>query len=445
MRQLSRTLWRLCRGRDVLSMAEAARSTLEPLGPTRELAWAYANLSVAVLLDHEVDRSLSAAHRAQRLAEDLNLPDVLSYALNTEACVVAEAGGDGLAMLQRALQIALDAGAAEQAGRAYSNLQTLFIADMRLVEADRCYRDGVAYCDRQDMGTYVTCLRGWHANALDLLGRWDEAVAMCVAILQKVASPVNRLTSLLALGRIHARRGDPTAWGYLDEAVANALGTGEDEWITPARLARAEAHWLGGDLEAARGEVEAAYDGALADNAWVRGSLATWLRRTGSALTPPDDRIAEPDALGLAGRAAQASAAWDRLGCPYVAALTVFDAQTEEGLREALRRFDALGAAAAVQVTRRAMRRHGIKSIPTGTQAATRAHPAGLTRREQEVLGLICAGRTNGQISEQLVISVKTVDHHVSAVLAKLGVPSRALAAAEAHRRGLTRSAAETG
>jgi DNA-binding CsgD family transcriptional regulator len=266
-----------------------------------------------------------------------------------------------------------------------------------------------------------------------------------VPILEIVASPVNRLTSLLALGRIRARRGDPSAWQYLDEAVANALGTGDDEWITPARLARAEAHWLDGDFDAARGEVESAYDGAMTDNAWVRGSLATWLRRTGSSLTPPSDRLAEPDALGQSGRPVQAAAAWDRLCRPYDAALAMFDSQTEEGLREALRRFDALGAAAAVRAARRVMRHRGIRSIPTGTQAATRAHPAGLTRREHEVLDLICAGRTNGQISEQLVISVKTVDHHVSAVLAKLAVPSRTLAAAEAQRLGLTRSVGKTG
>jgi DNA-binding NarL/FixJ family response regulator len=83
------------------------------------------------------------------------------------------------------------------------------------------------------------------------------------------------------------------------------------------------------------------------------------------------------------------------------------------------------------------MRRRGYRSIPTGVHAATRAHPLGLTRREREVLELICAGRTNMEIAQHLVISDRTVDHHVSAVLAKLGVPSRALAAAEAVRLGL--------
>jgi DNA-binding NarL/FixJ family response regulator len=75
------------------------------------------------------------------------------------------------------------------------------------------------------------------------------------------------------------------------------------------------------------------------------------------------------------------------------------------------------------------MRQQGIQSIPVGRRAATREHPLGLTRREREVLALICAGHTNADIAGKLFISAKTVDHHVSAVLEKLGVPSREAAA----------------
>jgi DNA-binding NarL/FixJ family response regulator len=78
-----------------------------------------------------------------------------------------------------------------------------------------------------------------------------------------------------------------------------------------------------------------------------------------------------------------------------------------------------------------------VKSVPSGARATTRAHPAGLTRREREVLELVCAGQTNEEIAGQLFISVKTVDHHVSAVLGKLGVGSRKVAASEAVRLGL--------
>ena len=431
---LTRTLWRLCRGVETVEMAEAAVQTLEPLGPTRELAWAYAIRSNTT---RDLDDSICDARRARGLAEQLGLPDVLSYALNSEACVVAAQGGEWEAMLQRALQVARNADIAEQVGRGYANLHTLLVGDLRLAEAERWYAEGAEYCDEQDIATYLTCLRGWHAIALELLGCWDESVDVAESQLRKVASPVNRLTSLFALGRIQARRGDAAAWQHLDEAIADAVGLAEAEWVAPARLARAEAHWLAGDQAAARAEVEAGYAAVATGDAWRRGALASWLRRTGSALEPPADRIAEPYALALAGRCDAAAAEWDRLGCRYEAALALFDSQTEDGMRDALRRFEALGASAAVAATRRKMRRLGFRSIPSGARATTRAHPLGLTRRESEVLDLICSGRTNGEISERLFISERTVDHHVSAVLAKLGVPSRTAAAAEAARLGL--------
>jgi DNA-binding NarL/FixJ family response regulator len=100
-------------------------------------------------------------------------------------------------------------------------------------------------------------------------------------------------------------------------------------------------------------------------------------------------------------------------------------------LRRALGIFTELGALAAARLTRQQMRELGIKSVPAGPQIATQADPMGLTRREREVLDLICAGCTNAEIATQLFISARTVDHHVSAVLAKLGAPSRSAAAAQ--------------
>jgi DNA-binding NarL/FixJ family response regulator len=87
----------------------------------------------------------------------------------------------------------------------------------------------------------------------------------------------------------------------------------------------------------------------------------------------------------------------------------------------------------------------GVRSIPAGPRTATRAHPKQLTRRESEVLDLICAGYTNAAISAELFISAKTVDHHVSAILAKLGAPNRNAAAAQAARLGLVGGAGAAG
>ena len=87
------------------------------------------------------------------------------------------------------------------------------------------------------------------------------------------------------------------------------------------------------------------------------------------------------------------------------------------------------------------MRTLGLRSIPAGPRTATRANPLGLTRREREVLELICAGHSNAEIAAKLFLSARTVDHHVSAVLAKLGAPTRGAAASRAARLGLAGTA----
>ena len=87
-----------------------------------------------------------------------------------------------------------------------------------------------------------------------------------------------------------------------------------------------------------------------------------------------------------------------------------------------------LGAQPAVNIIRQRLRALGARSVPAGPHTATRERPFGLTRRECEVLELICAEHTNAEIAAKLFISAKTVDHHVSAILAKLDVPTRAAA-----------------
>jgi DNA-binding NarL/FixJ family response regulator len=80
--------------------------------------------------------------------------------------------------------------------------------------------------------------------------------------------------------------------------------------------------------------------------------------------------------------------------------------------------------------TRTALREAGAGSIPRGPTRSTRENPAGLTDRQMEVLELIAMGKTNADIADELFLSPKTVEHHVSAILTKLGVTNRTEAAA---------------
>jgi DNA-binding NarL/FixJ family response regulator len=130
------------------------------------------------------------------------------------------------------------------------------------------------------------------------------------------------------------------------------------------------------------------------------------------------------------------------VGCPYEQALALAEGE-DDAQRSALEIFEELDARPAADALRRAMRTRGVRGIPRGPRAATRSNPAGLTARELEVLALLAEGLPNAGIAGRLFLSPKTVDHHISAVLRKLGVRSRTEAVAAAQRLGILSRATE--
>ena len=175
-------------------------------------------------------------------------------------------------------------------------------------------------------------------------------------------------------------------------------------------------------------------------------------RRAGRLAAPCRPRRGEsrpaagsPYGLQLAGSWDAARASWVEAGCPYQAALCLADAGDEAGLRLALEELLVLEARPAAAIVARRLRDRGVMSVPRGPRATTRQNQYGLTARELEVLVLVNEGLQNGQIADRLVVSVRTVDHHVEAILRKLGAKTAPTPGSPPPRSGWLRPPRELG
>jgi ATP/maltotriose-dependent transcriptional regulator MalT len=250
-------------------------------------------------------------------------------------------------------------------------------------------------------------------------------------------SPINRLFTLICLVRIYQRRGAPEATALMQEAVELAGDSVDATYLAELCLTQIEAAWLAGD----DAEAAAALDRVISRFSYVdryqQGMIAVWARRCGRALDVDPDSAPEMFALPLRGDWRAAADNWLALGCRYEAALALLESTDEAAMREAVALLDEMGATATLVKTQAVMRARGMKAVPRGRRAETRADRFGLTRREREVLDFLCEGLTNADIAARLFLSEKTVDNHVSSVLRKMVVDSRQAAAQKAAEVGL--------
>jgi DNA-binding CsgD family transcriptional regulator len=236
---------------------------------------------------------------------------------------------------------------------------------------------------------------------------------------------------------LHARRGDPAPWTPLEEAREVAERTGQLWWMWQIAAAEAEALWLGGRPEAIADATAETFELATRLGApWPVAELCWW-RRQGGIREPVPAEARGPFELQLRGDWSGAAEAWREAGCPYEAALALAESDDEAALRSALEVLQQLGARPAAAIVARRLRERGARGVPRGLRPATKANPANLTSREVEVLSLVAQGLRNAEVARRLVLSERTVEHHVSSILRKLGVRGRAEATAEAVRLGL--------
>ncbi len=343
----------------------------------------------------------------------------------------------GRADLETSLRLAQEHGFDRHIANAWSNLVSALGEMYRFADTDAYYEAARAFVVERDLDTNRAYLEAWRALSLLYRGRWPEAEELATGLLDGGRSAISRTMALFCLGRLRTRRGDPDNWNVLDQALAAAEPTGTLQRIGPVRAARAEAAWLAGDPVRSAVEAGAAVPLALHHrHPWHVGELGWWLTKAGSPV-PDTSAAAEPWRLQLDGRWRDAADAWSALDCPYEAARALLESDEIAAIEEAHAAFDRLGARPAAARAARRLRELGARSIRRGARPTTRANPAGLTARELEVLRLLAGGLRNQDIADRLVLSTRTVDHHVSAVLGKLGVERRGDAAAAASRLGI--------
>ena len=309
------------------------------------------------------------------------------------------------------------------------------LAEMyELERGEAALRDHIRFAAERELDASYT--RAWLAAVLVYSGRWAEGTDLAAAVQRRQGTTVSVITAGVALGRVRARRGDPGADQVLDEALALAQPGGHLQRIGHVRAARAEAAWLTGAVERTAAEASAAYDLALGKrHAWFAGELAYWQWKAGRPAVVPA-WIAEPYRLQLEGAPAEAARLWRARRCPYEAARALAESDAPRHVTAALAEFERLGAGPAAKAARDRLRSLGAP-VPRGPRPATRDNPAELTARELEVLSLVAQGLRNAEVADELVLSRRTVDHHVSAILRKLQASTRGEATAEAARLGL--------
>ena len=437
LRWISRIHWFLGHGLEAETFGNEAVRVLEKLPPGPELAMAYSNRAQLHMLADEMEKAVLWGSRAIELARSLGATEILVHALNNAGTAEYIRGNDeGRVKLEESLRLALVNNFQEHAARAFTNIAdtALRLRDYKL--AMRYLDSCIVYTTEHDLLAAKLYMMAGRARAHFEQGDWDKVADDTDSVLSvDRVSAITKLSALAVLGHLRVRRGDPHADRVLSEARELAMQTRELQRIVPVASARIESAWIKGDLEQVMSESRFVLEMAKGhDDPWFHGEFASWIWRAGGGIET-SEQIAEPYALQMSGNWRAAAEAWKQIGCPYEEAIALADGD-ETGQRAALAIFERLGAGPAAERLRHALRATGVR-IPRGPRPSTKQNPAGLTTRQMEVLTLMAKGLANAEIAERLFTSTRTIDHHVSTILAKLDVRTRAEAVSHAFQSGL--------
>jgi DNA-binding CsgD family transcriptional regulator len=420
-----------------LAQARAAVQLLDGHGTEGERAWAYATLAQLHMFDSQSRQAAQWAARALALFEAQGDVAGTVHALNTLgfADLALADRPEHWQRIERARALARQHRLHEPLARTCVNVGSLALLHRRLGEVAQACEEGLTLAREHDLDVHTTMLllrQGWG------LVQQGHAVAGGRRLAQVLQMPglraIERGQAQLLLALLALREGGRGAQRDWQQVLQEQQPSQVDPWYAPRGPLLAEAAWLLGDDAQALQAVQQAWPAALAaGEAWRIGALSVWCQRCGGGPGATLVELPRPWALELAGDAVGSAAAWSALGCPYEAALALAQGSSDSVRRTAYLQLDQLGAAGSLLALRR-RQACAAAGLPKGRQSRTRQDPLGLTGRERAVLDALAQGLSNRAIAQRLQRSERTVEHHVAALLAKLGVHSRADAVAQATR-----------
>jgi DNA-binding CsgD family transcriptional regulator/tetratricopeptide (TPR) repeat protein len=435
-RVLSRLYWYVGDGGRARTTALEAIAILEPLGETVELARAYSGLAQLAMLAEGNEEALRWGAHALELAERLGDERTRAHALVNLGTTRLNQDPTDTATLLEAHDVAHAVGDRHEATRALGNLAYSLMWAVRPAPALAYAQQALGYAREHEvhsLAPYISAMIAWLGLRA---GEWDEAERAARSVIER-GSTVPQLLANTVLTELAVRRGDDDAAVRLADLTAQAERAGELQRITPVlELATEWALTTGGPLPVARYEtlVRELPSGPLAG--WGAVRLSAWAAVVGVSIelarppVTPYSSMLRHDWLGAAD-------GFGDVGWIYDRALMLSLLDGEEHLVEALAIARGLHAEPLTRRVARRLRELGMR-VPQGPRGTTRANTAGLTARQLEVLALLVEGRSNAEIAERLVVSPRTAEHHVAAVLAKLGAATRREAARRAAELGVS-------
>lgn len=429
LRFLSRQHWFLGDQRSAERYASEAIAMHERFAPDRDLAMAYSNRAQLAMLAGRTDEAVHYGNRAIELARSLADVLVEAHALNNVgSALLGVEDEQGQVLLERSLELSLQHDLHEHAARAYVNLAKMPISIRRVELGERYLHEGLAYSEERDLDSWSLYMLTYRARLELERGEWDNAARTAASLIDSAGSSATiRIPALVALAQVRMRRGEAGVDELLDEALRYAMPTGELQRIGRVAAARAEYAWLCRDNERLVREADVGLAVATGPSArWMQGELLFWKSRATDVQAPADLPLVY--AAALRGDWQTAASEFARLRLPFERAVMLLSGDAQ-ALEEAATLIEALDVPP--------LRQRLAELRATGSRRASRMNPHGLTNRELEILRWLGSGHTNAELARKLFVSAKTIDHHVSSILGKLQVRSRAQAVTVAHQLGL--------